>query len=183
MTSLSRLFFGDYDVSYETDLSLSEAIGRLVAATDQVTPLKRRGLNALCGYATTHEVVLWQDTSNFLSAFRPAFKGRFIHEQGQTHLVGRIGAGWLIKAWVSAPVVMTAILGAVHLSGGTVHTDGSAMDFLIAGLVIAAVFVLLRIVIRPGSMLTQPLQDAIAFAIADRGPNSSSEPKPLRGSA
>lgn len=168
MPSLSHLLYGDYDVSYATDLPVSEAVGRLVVATDQISQVERRGISTLRGYATTHEVVVWQDAPYFLSTFRPVFRGRFIRRENQTHLQGRVATNWIIKAWVSAPIVIAVVLGAVVFSGGTVHSDSSAAGAVIAGVIVAAVFVFLRLMIRPGSMLAQPLEDAITLAIAGR---------------
>ena len=181
--SLTNLLFGDFEVVYSTDLPLHEAVGRLAAMTDQTTPLERRGISTMQGYATTHEVVLSQEAPYLLAPFHPVFIGHFVHEHGETQLRGRICANSWIKIWLSAPLVMTLVLGTVLLFGGTVHTTSSATSALGAGLIIAAVFALLRLVVRPGSMLVRPLGQAISLAIAGHGPNNSFKPKPLRGSA
>lgn len=80
--TLSNMLFGEFPVSYATDLPVSEAVGRLSGATDQVRPVERRGLSKLSGYATTHEVVLWRETSNQLTPFQPVFRGRFVLREG-----------------------------------------------------------------------------------------------------
>jgi hypothetical protein len=181
--SLSNMLFGDFSVSYTTDLPVAEAVGRLSAATDQLRPVERRGLSTLCGYATTHEVVLWRETANQLAPFQPIFRGRFVAHGGATRLEGSIRTGWLIKLWLSAPLFMAALLGAIAASGGTVHVEGSAVGWYLAPVVFGLVYLFLRLMIRPGSMLVFPLEQAILFAIASRGPNNSSKPTPLRGAA
>ena len=181
--SLSNLLFGDFEVVYSTDLPLHEAVGRLAALTDQAPPLERRGISTMHGYATTHEVILWRDAPYILAPFHPVFRGRFVHEHGETRLQGRIGANSFIKIWLAMPFVMILVLGTVLLSGGKVHTTSSATDALIAGFIIAAFCVFLRLMIRSGSLLVRPLEQAISLAIAGHGPNNSFKPKPLRGSA
>ena len=181
--SLSNIFFGDFPVSYVTDLSVAEAVGGLSAATDQLRPAEGRGLSTLSGYATTHEVVLSRNTSNQLTPFQPVFRGRFVVREGATSLQGVIRASWFIKLWLTIPVFMAAVLGTVVAFGGTVQVEGPTTGWYFGPAIIGLVYLFLRLMIRPGSMLVYPLEQAIQFAISGRGPNNSSKPTPLRGAA
>ncbi|KRA45246.1 hypothetical protein [Pseudoxanthomonas sp. Root630] len=166
--SISTLLFGDFDVVYSTDLPLHEAVGRLAATTDQVGPVARRGIPTLHGHATVHDVALWRDAPYLLSMFSPAFVGRFVQEEGRTRLRGRFKADFVLKLWLTLPVGGSLFLGALSLFGVNVHWKGTLSGEVVFGLSLVAFFIILHRMNRPGSILVEPLEQAILSAIAGR---------------
>jgi len=165
---ISRLLFGDFEVAYSTDLPLHEAVGRLAATTDQIWPVARRGIRTLNGHATVHDVALWRDAPYLLTVFNPAFVGRFVQEEGQTRLRGKFKADFVLKLWLTLPVAASLFMAALSFSGVHVHWKGTPLSAVFAGLTLAAVFFILRRMNRPGSILVEPLEQAILLAISGR---------------
>lgn len=165
---ISRLLFGDFEVAYSTDLPLHEAVGRLAATTDQVGPVARRGISTLHGYATVHDVALWRDAPYLLTVFSPAFVGRFVQEEGQTRLRGKFKADFILKLWLTLPVAASLFMAGLASSGVNVHWRGTPSSAVFVGLILAAMFFILRRLNRPGSSLVEPLEQAILLAMAGR---------------
>ena len=178
--SISNFLFGDFECVYSTELPLSDAVGRLASVTDQSTPVERRGISTLQGYVTTHEVVLSRDVAYIFTPFKPIFSGRFVYENGETRLKGRIGAGHVIKLWLSLPPLMAIIFGTLILFGVKVNISGSTTNTLASCLILVSAYALLRLIIRQRSFLVLALEEEILLPIAGHRPNNSFKPNPLR---
>ena len=180
---ISNILFGDFESSYSTDLPIQEAVGRLASMTAQSTPWDRRSISTLQGYVTTHEVVISRDTAYIFKPFKPIFSGRFVHENGETQLKGRIGAGYIIKLWLSLPTILALLFGTLIFLGVNVNISGPPTHTFSACLIFVSVYALLRAIIRPRSFLVLPLEQEIMLLISGHRPNNSFKPTPLRGAA
>lgn len=169
--SLSRYLFGDFQVVVHTSLPVSAAVGRLAAASDQST--FHAGGPPLRGYATVHEVALWQGSDFIINPFRPFFHGSFSQHQGTTTLSGTVSADWRVKLWCAITVVgllLASIVGARDDLARSVGALGVA----------AIPLLMLHLSIRPTSRSTKSLMHRIETVLAGEGTDNSSRPTPLR---
>ena len=77
-------------------------------------------------------------------------------------------ADFVLKLWLTLPVAASLFLATLSFSGVNVHWKGTLSGAVFAGLTLATVFFILRLMNRPGSRLVEPLEQAILLAISGR---------------
>lgn len=160
---LKHYLFGDFAATFHTLLSIPNAAGKLARISDQ--SFSRQAKPLLHGYATTHEVVLWEDNEFFVNPFRPHFRGTFSQEHGVTVLSGVFRAHWFTKIWCT--VMAIGGLSALYL-GLTGQLTQDPLQTLAVVAIAATSFLQLRLSIRPGSRMLRSLSEKIEAAISNR---------------